>query len=103
MTFDHDDDRDQAHAERARQAADLEHIHTYYRLPERLGVALAIGTRIRHEGTEGQISDTDGHYLLVLLDGQEHPVKLHPTTSMAYLTRSGWVTATPLPDPTPTC
>jgi len=97
VTLDHA--QDHARADQLRQAAALEHIHNYYRLPERLGVRLAIGARVRFEGAEGQITDTFGHYLMVLLDGQSHPVKVHPTASMAYLTSSGWITATPLPDP----
>jgi len=103
MTFDHDDDQDQVRAGQLRQAADLDHINRYYRLSERLGVRVAIGDRIRFEGTEGRIADTCGHYLLVLLDGQEHPAKAHPTASMAYLTPGGWVEATPLPDLTFAC
>ena len=66
-------------------------------------VADDILRQLRDAVAEGQITDTAGEYLLVLLDGEDTALRLHPTNSLAYLTRFGWVQATPLPDPTPTC
>jgi hypothetical protein len=96
------DDEDGYSAEafnRRRQADDLEHIRSYYRLEERLGIQVAPGGRVRHDGREGTIVDTAGQYLMVRRDGEDYAVKCHVTASMAYETPSGWVEATPIPDP----
>ena len=95
------DDRDDVVLTRARQAGQLDHINTYYRMSERLGVRAAIGGRVRHEDREGEIVDTAGQYLRVLLDGETEPVTCHATANMAYWspTAAGWAQATPLPDP----
>ncbi|MFF2080644.1 hypothetical protein ACFVXG_38500 [Kitasatospora sp. NPDC058162] len=82
-----------------RQAADLEHIRTYYALETRLGIRVELGGRIRHDGRDGTIVDTAGQRLKVLLDGDETPNVCHVTSQMAYETPTGWITATPVPDP----
>ncbi|MEU5978519.1 hypothetical protein [Streptomyces sp. NPDC047315] len=95
-------DHDAAQVEydnRRRQRADLAHIATYYALESRLGIRVALGGRVRHEGREGTIVDTAGQRLKVLLDGDEAPSICHVTAGMAYETPTGWVTATPIPDP----
>ncbi|MFB9608682.1 hypothetical protein ACFFTQ_37595 [Streptomyces roseofulvus] len=98
--LDHDEDLDEAAFARRRQAGQLDHINTYYRLPERLGVTAALGVRVRHEDREGTITDTAGQYLRVLLDGDTDTTVCHATASMAYQRPDGtWATATPLPDP----
>ncbi|MFF6794365.1 hypothetical protein ACFY9C_35455 [Streptomyces filamentosus] len=97
---DYDEDLDEAAFTRRRQAGQLDHINTYYRLPERLGVTAALGVRVRHEDREGTITDTAGQYLRVLLDGDTDTTVCHATASMAYQRPDGtWATATPLPDP----
>lgn len=84
---------------RRRQTADLEHIRRYYALQSRHGIRVRIGGRVRSHGEEGRIVDTAGPYLMLLLDGQEEPVRRHVTRSMEYETAGGWVSATPIPDP----
>ncbi|WP_331763893.1 hypothetical protein [Streptomyces cyaneofuscatus] len=99
MPYDHDDDQDDAYRTRRRQAHDLDHINTYYQLPERLGVRAAVGGRVRWTDREGTIVDTAGTYLRVLLDGDTEPVTRQATSNMAYASPTGWVQATRLPDP----
>ncbi|WP_380286500.1 hypothetical protein [Kitasatospora purpeofusca] len=82
-----------------RQAADLEHIRTYYALESRLGIRVDLGGRIRHDGRAGTIVDTAGQRLKVLLDGDQTPSVCHVTSQMAYETPTGWIAATPVPDP----
>ncbi|MEV7930483.1 hypothetical protein [Kitasatospora sp. NPDC088779] len=94
MTY--DDPEDQT---RRRQAADLEHIATYYRLERRLGIRVTLGGRVRHDGREGTVEDTAGHRLRVLFDGEVTPRIRHVTSGMEYETATGWVAATPVPDP----
>lgn len=92
-------DQDDAFRTRRRQADQLDYINTYYQLPERLGVRTAMGGRVRWTGREGAIVDTAGTYLRVLLDGDTDPVTRHAASNMAYWSPTGWVQATPLPDP----
>jgi hypothetical protein len=101
MNYDDDlEDRMAAeHQNRQRQTADLDYIRRYYGLERRHGIRVAIGGRIRNSGQEGQIVDTSGHYLMVQFDGDEQPVRRHVTSNMEYATASGWVAATPVPDP----
>ncbi|MFJ4866567.1 YozE family protein [Streptomyces sp. NPDC088748] len=75
---------------RRRQARDLEDIRTYCGLDD-LGVRLYLDDRARYCGREGTIIDTVGRYLLVLLDGDRHPTRCHPTANMEYETNAGWV------------
>ncbi|MER5988842.1 hypothetical protein [Streptomyces sp. NPDC001787] len=75
---------------RRRQAADLAHIAAYYGL-DRLGIRVAIGGRVRHEGREGTVVDTAGQWLEVLLGEDEVPCVCHATSGMAYETAAGWV------------
>lgn len=84
---DYDEDLDEAAFSRRRQASQLDHINTYYRLPERLGVTAALGVRGRHEDREGTITDTADQYLRVLLDSDTDT-----TASIAYQrpTAPGW-------------
>ncbi|MFD0280026.1 hypothetical protein ACFVHB_39935 [Kitasatospora sp. NPDC127111] len=73
---------DQAEAEaqtRRRQAADLEHIATYYWLERRLGIRVALGGRVRHDGRKGVIVDTAGQRLRVMFYGDEAPSICHVT------------------------
>ncbi|MFE5511652.1 hypothetical protein ACFQ9J_13665 [Streptomyces sp. NPDC056529] len=93
-----DEDPADVHVRR-RQEGQLEHINAYYRLPERLGVTVALGGRVRHEDREGTITDTAGQYLRVLLNGDTDTTVRHATASLAYQhPDSTWVEATPLPD-----
>ncbi|WP_433860189.1 hypothetical protein [Streptomyces kronopolitis] len=82
-----------------RQRSDLEHIRSYYRLEQRIGVRVDLGLRIRHDGRPGTIIDTDGQYLVLRRDEESYPVKAHATSSMEYEGPDGWVPAVPLPDP----
>ncbi|MFD7832427.1 hypothetical protein [Streptomyces sp. MJM8645] len=98
MTYDDPEDRAEAQT-RQRQAAALEHIRAYYRLERRLGVTVALGGRVRHDGREGVITDTAGQRLKVMFYGDEQPSLCHVTSQMEYETATGWVAATPVPDP----
>ncbi|MFF0754359.1 hypothetical protein [Streptomyces sp. NPDC004267] len=82
-----------------RQNGDLEHIRSYYRLEQRIGVRVDLGLRVRHEGVPGVIIDTRGQYLVLRLDSQERAVMVHATSGMEYWGKDGWVRAVPLPDP----
>ncbi|MGW4806450.1 hypothetical protein [Kitasatospora sp. NPDC004272] len=82
-----------------RQAADLEYIRTYYALESRLGIRVELGGRVRYDGREGVIVDTAGQHLKVLFDGDQAPRIRHVTSKMAYEAPTGWITATPVPDP----
>ncbi|MEU0857512.1 hypothetical protein ABZ352_19015 [Streptomyces griseofuscus] len=82
-----------------RQDSDLEHIRSYYRLEDRIGVKVALGLRVRHGGRPGVIIDTLGQRLVLRLDGDPVPVVAHATSSMEYNTKDGFVPAVPLPDP----
>ncbi|MCX4971083.1 hypothetical protein OHA98_41465 [Streptomyces sp. NBC_00654] len=96
--YDYDDFEDRYEAEaqtRRRQAADLDHIATYYALDRRLGIRVAIGGRVRHDGREGTVVDTAGQRLMVLFEEDEVPRVCHVTSGMAYETAAGWVEATP--------
>lgn len=95
MTYDDFDRWDDEAMERVRQASNLEHIRSYYALEERCGIKVAIGGRVRSHGDEGEIVDTAGQYLMVLLDGEPRPVTCHVTSGMEYETPQGWVSATP--------
>ncbi|GAB2717823.1 hypothetical protein [Kitasatospora kifunensis] len=95
-----DEDRYEAEAQnRRRQAADLEHIATYYALESRLDIRVALGGRVRNNGREGAIVDTIGQRLMVLFNGDEAPCVRHVTSGMTYETATGWIAATPAPDP----
>lgn len=99
MPYDHDHLDGIVHT-RDRQARQLDHVNSYYQLPERFGVRAAIGSRVRHADREGEIVDTAGQYLRVLLDGDTEPVTRHATANMTYWSpTAGWVQATRLPDP----
>ncbi|MFF1600796.1 hypothetical protein ACFVYV_25360 [Streptomyces mirabilis] len=100
MNYDHDlEDRMAAeHQNRQRQTADLDYIRRYYALESRRGIRVTIGGRVRNHGREGAIVDTSGQYLMLLLDGDEQPVRRHVTSNMEYETVAGWVAATPVPD-----
>jgi hypothetical protein len=87
------------HQNRQRQAADLDYIRRYYALERRRGIRVTIGGRVRSYGQKGEIVDTSGQYLMVQFDGDERPVRRHVTANMEYATASGWVAATPVPDP----
>lgn len=82
-----------------RQRSDLEHIRSYYRLEQRIGVRVDLGLRVRHEGRPGFIIDTRGQYLVLRLEGESHTVTAHATSSMEYEGPDGWVPAVLLPDP----
>ncbi|MFC8538021.1 hypothetical protein ACFUJY_29475 [Streptomyces sp. NPDC057249] len=82
-----------------RQRSDLDHIRSYYRLEQRIGVRVGLGLRVRHAGRLGTIIDTSGQYLAVRLDGESAPWKVHATADMEYEGPDGWVRAVPLPDP----
>ncbi|MER7674673.1 hypothetical protein ABTY61_40305 [Kitasatospora sp. NPDC096128] len=82
-----------------RQAADLEHIRTYYAMESRLGIRIELGSRVRHDSHEGVIVDTAGQRLKVLFVGDEAPRVRHATSQKTYETATGWITATPVPDP----
>ncbi|MER5482553.1 hypothetical protein ABT024_04965 [Streptomyces sp. NPDC002812] len=82
-----------------RQRSDLEHIRSYYRLSPRIGVTVALGVRVRHDGRPGAIIDTAGQYLVVRLDDELTPVTVHATSRMEYEGAEGWVRAVALPDP----
>ncbi|WP_404949042.1 hypothetical protein HFP70_35255 [Streptomyces sp. ARC14] len=82
-----------------RQRSDLEHIRSYYRLEQRIGVRVGLGLRVRKAGRTGTIIDTAGQYLTLRLDGDPHTVKAHATSEMEYAGPDGWVPAVPLPDP----
>jgi hypothetical protein len=99
VPYDHDEDPAELALTRRRQAGQLDYINTYYRLPERFGVRATIGGRVRWTDREGLIVDTAGVYLRVLLDGDTEPVTRHATSNMAYWAPTGWVQATPVPDP----
>ncbi|WP_107054407.1 hypothetical protein [Streptomyces sp. NRRL S-350] len=100
MTYDDPEDRAEAEAQtRQRQAADLEHIAAYYRLERRLGITVALGGRVRHDGREGVIVDTAGQRLKVMFYGDQQASICHATSQMEYETATGWITATPVPDP----
>ncbi|MGW5816527.1 hypothetical protein [Streptomyces noursei] len=100
MPYDHDDAPETIVRTRNRQAGQLDYINSYYRLPERFGVRATIGGRVRRADGEGEIVDTAGQYLRVLLDGDTKPVTCHATSKMAYWSpKAGWVQATRLPDP----
>ncbi|WP_159400435.1 hypothetical protein [Streptomyces sp. XY431] len=43
--------------------------------------------------------DTAGQQLKVLFDGDRVPRICHVTSQMAYEAPTGWITATPVPDP----
>ncbi|MET9399306.1 hypothetical protein [Kitasatospora sp. NPDC002965] len=95
-----DDDQYEVEADnRRRQAADLEHIATYYALEKRRGIRVALGGRVRHNGREGAIVDTAGQRLKVMFYGDEEQSICHVTSGMAYETAAGWIDATPVPDP----
>jgi hypothetical protein len=101
MMYDDDfEDRMAAeHQNRQRQTTDLDYIRRYYGLERRNGIRVVIGGRVRNNGQEGRIVDTSGHYLMILLDGDEQPVRRHVTSNMEYETAAGWVAAAPVPDP----
>ncbi|AVH61778.1 MULTISPECIES: hypothetical protein [Streptomyces] len=100
MPYDHDDDPENIVQTRKRQAGQLDYINSYYQLPERFGVRAAIGGRVRHTDGEGEIVDTAGQYLRLLLDGATEPVIRHATANIAYWSpTAGWVQAARLPDP----
>ncbi|MGA5822261.1 hypothetical protein ACPC54_30880 [Kitasatospora sp. NPDC094028] len=100
MTYNDFEDRIEAEAQtRRRQAADLEHIATYYGLESRMGIRVALGGRVRHDGREGVIVDTAGQRLKVTFYGDEQSSICHATWAMEYETATGWVAATPAPDP----
>ncbi len=82
-----------------RQHGDLDHIRSYYKLENRIGVRVDLGLRVRHEGRPGAIIDTRGQYLVVRLDNETVPVTVHATSGMEYQGKDGWVRAVPLPDP----
>lgn len=50
------------------------------------GVDAFHGAEVRFEGRHGTLVGTSGGHLLVLLDGDEKPVQVHPRDQMAYLT-----------------
>ncbi|MFI8461758.1 hypothetical protein [Kitasatospora sp. NPDC085464] len=100
MTYDDPEDQTEAEAQtRRRQAADLEHIARYYGLEHRCGIEVALGGRVRHDGREGVIVDTVGQRLKVMFYAAEEPSICHVTWAMEYETATGWVAATPVPDP----
>ncbi|WP_030372443.1 hypothetical protein [Streptomyces rimosus] len=82
-----------------RQHSDLEHIRSYYRLEQRIGVRVGLGLRVRHDGHPGVIIDTHGQYLVLRRDGENYTVTVHATSGMEYEGPDGWVPAVPLPDP----
>ncbi|MFB8025972.1 MULTISPECIES: hypothetical protein [unclassified Streptomyces] len=82
-----------------RHRSDLGHIRSYYGLERRIGITVGLGLRVRHEGRPGAIIDTAGQYLVVRLDDEVLPVKVHATSGMEYEGLKGWVRAVPLPDP----
>ncbi|MFJ4988788.1 hypothetical protein ACIP9H_33930 [Streptomyces sp. NPDC088732] len=86
--------------EQQRRTADLERIRSYYTLEERHGVRVAIGGHIRSDGLEGEIVDTSGQYLMVLVAGQDKPVRWHVTANKEYQRRDGsWIAVTKRLDP----
>ncbi|MER7937897.1 MULTISPECIES: hypothetical protein [unclassified Streptomyces] len=82
-----------------RQRSDLEHIRSYYRLEQRIGVRVELGLRIQHARRPGTVIDTAGQYLVLRLDDERYPVKAHATSSMEYEGPDGWVRATPVANP----
>ncbi|MGW4758458.1 hypothetical protein [Streptomyces chartreusis] len=100
MPYDDYDDPENTVQTRNRQAGQLDYINSYYQLPKRFGVRAVIGGRVRHTDGEGEIVDTAGQYLRLLLDGATEPVIRHATANLAYWSpTAGWVQATRLPDP----
>ncbi|MGW4694039.1 hypothetical protein ACWEO1_16790 [Kitasatospora cineracea] len=100
MTRDDFEERWKAETQtRRRQSTELEHISAYYGLEHRCGIRVALGGRVRHNGREGVIVDTAGQRLKVMFHGDAEPSICHVTWAMEYETVTGWVAATPVPDP----
>jgi hypothetical protein len=61
----------------------MEYIQRYYSVPAR------IGGRIRYTGGRhamlGTITESQGRYIMVQLDGQQHSMPYHPTWEIEYL------------------
>lgn len=63
---------------RGRIESSREHIRRYY------GLELSVGMEVKHAGRPGRLVGFAGQYVEVMLEGGDHPVTCHATSSMEY-------------------
>lgn len=70
--------REEAASIRARIQSSREHIRNYY------GLDLDVDLEVKHAGRPGRIVGFAGQYVMVQLDGDDHPTTCHATSAMEY-------------------
>ncbi|MFD9248428.1 hypothetical protein [Streptomyces bottropensis] len=74
--------REHARSIRDRIESSREHIRNYY------GLDLRVDLEVKHAGRPGHIVGFAGQYVVVQLDGDDHPVTCHATSDMEYPERT---------------